>query len=41
MKTDMFFTKSKTLMYKCQSIGWTNILQFILDLWDIIMWLIQ
>lgn len=39
MKTDMFFIKS--LMYKCQSIGWINILQFILDLWDIIMWLIQ
>lgn len=29
------------LMYKIQDFGWMNISQFIFDLYDIVMWLIQ
>ena len=41
MSVASFKVKSKMLMYKCQGIGWINIFHFALDLYDIIMWLIQ
>ena len=41
MKIASFKVKSKMLMYKCQDIGLTNICHFALDLYDIVMWMIQ
>ena len=41
MRIASFKVKSKMLMYRCQDIGWINLFHFALDLYDIVMWLIQ
>ena len=41
MRGNKFQIKLKLLMYKIQDFGWMNISQFIFDLYDIVMWLIQ
>lgn len=41
MRGKKFQMKVIVLMYTIQDFGWMNISQFIFDLYDIVMWLIQ